>query len=160
MVGGELDPLLFIPLPVSGPVPPPGSRSRRSSPWRTTPGVRAVSLRPSPVPSRPAGRIQPEGPTRGSGVSSWPGPTMSASPGCRLHRSTSPNTSRPWWGSRCCNGAAGGARSVPRVTSGGQKTGCPNRGLHVGTTGEITWSAALDGPDCRIPGRGGNGSAQ
>ena len=51
--GGELDPLLFIPLPVSGPVPPPGSRSRRSSPWRTTPGVRAVSLRPSPVPSRP-----------------------------------------------------------------------------------------------------------
>ena len=25
-----------------------------------------------------------------------PGPTMSASPGCRRHRWTSPNTSRPW----------------------------------------------------------------
>ena len=64
---------------------------------------------------------------------------------------------------RCClrsSTVGGRVRPVPLVTSGGQKTGCPNRGLHVGTTGEITWSAALDGPDCRIPGRGGNGSAQ
>ena len=30
-----------------------------------------------------------------------------------------------------CHGAAGGARSVPRVTSGSQKTGCANRGRHV-----------------------------
>ena len=32
----------------------------------------------------------------------------------------------------------------PRVTSGSQKTGCANRGLHVWATGEITWSAALN----------------
>ena len=38
---------------------------------------------------------------------------------------------------------AGGARPVPRVTSGGQKTGCPNRGPQVWTTGESTPSAAL-----------------
>ena len=29
---------------------------------------------------------------------------------------------------------ADGVRSVPRVTSGSQKTGCANRGLHVWTT--------------------------
>ena len=67
----------------------------------------------------------------GSSVSSWPRPAMPASSGCRLHRWTSPNTSRPWWGSRSFHGAADGARSVPRVTSGGQKTGCPNRSLVV-----------------------------
>ena len=72
----------------------------------------------------------------GSSVSSWPRPAIPASSGCRLHRWTSPNTSRPWWGSRSFHGAADGARPVPRVTSGGQKTGCPNRGLHVWTTGE------------------------
>ena len=99
--------------------------------------------------------MRPEGPTRGSGVSSWPGPMMPASPGCRLHRWTSPNTSRPWWGSRSFHGAAGGARPAPRVTSGGQKTGFANRGLHVWTTGESTWSAALGGRDCRISEGGG-----
>ena len=31
---------------------------------------------------------------------------------------------------------AGGARPVPRVTSGSQNTGFPNRGVHVWTTGE------------------------
>ena len=50
------------------------SRHRRSSP------------RPSPVPSRPAGRMRPEGPTRGSGVSfvAWAGdadvPRLPAAP--------------------------------------------------------------------------------
>ena len=82
------------------------SRRRRSSPWWSRPSVQAVSPRPSPVPSRPAGRMRPEGPTRGSGVSSPPGPTMPASPGCRRHRWTPPNTSRPWWGSRSFHGAA------------------------------------------------------
>ena len=76
-------------------------------------GVRAVSPRPAAAPSRPTSRIRPEGPTRGSGVSSLPGPTMTASPGCRRYRWTSPNTSRPWWGSRSFHGAAGGARSIP-----------------------------------------------
>ena len=76
-------------------------------------GVRAVSPRPAAAPSRPTSRIRPEGPTRGSGVSSPPGPTMPASPGCRRYRWTSPNTSRPWWGSRSFHGAAGGARSIP-----------------------------------------------
>ena len=93
----------------------PRSRSRRSSPWPTTPGFRAVSLRPSQVPSRPAGRIQPEGPARGSGVCSWPGPAVPASPGCRRHRWT-PNTSRP---------------RLPPVTSGSQKAGCANRVFSV-----------------------------
>ena len=76
-------------------------------------GVRAVSPRPAAAPSRPTSRIRPEEPTRGSGVSSLPGPTMTASPGCRRYRWTSPNTSRPWWGSRSFHGAAGGARSIP-----------------------------------------------
>ena len=35
---------------------------------------------------------------------------------------------------------------TPPVTSGSQKTGCPNRNLGVWTTGESTPSAALDGP--------------
>ena len=84
------------------------SRRRRSSPWWSRPSVQAVSPRPSPVPSRPAGRMRPEGPTRGSGVSSPPRPTMPASPGCRRHRWTPPNTSRPWSGSRSFHGAADG----------------------------------------------------
>ena len=40
---------------------------------------------------------------------------------------------------RCClRSSTAGRRglSCPRVTSGGQKTGCPNRGVHVWTTGE------------------------
>ena len=64
---------------------------------------------------------------------------------------------------RCClrsSTIGGRGPFCPPVTSGGQKTGCPNRNFTVWTTGEITWSAALDGPDCRIPGRGGNGSAR
>ena len=65
-----------------------------------------------------------------------PRPLSPESSGCRLHRWTSPNTSRPWWGSRSFHGAADGVRPGPRVTSGGQKAGCPNRGLHVWTTGE------------------------
>ena len=140
---GQLSLLDLGPLILESPVGPPRadgspfprSRSRWSSPWRTTPGVRAVSLRPSPVPSRPAGRIQPEGPARGSGVCSWPGPAVPASPGCRRHRWT-PNTSRP---------------RLPPVTSGSQKTGCANRGLHVWTFGEETPSTALGGPVRNIP---------
>ncbi len=62
------------------------SRHRRPSPRWSDRSVRAVSPRPSPALSRPAGRMRPERPTRGSSVSSWPGPAMSASPGCRLHR--------------------------------------------------------------------------
>ena len=90
------------------------------------------------------GRIQPEGPARGSGVSSWPGPAMPASPGCHRHRWTSPNTARPRWRrapvlQRC----ARGARSVPPVTSGGQKTGCASRGFHVWSTDELTVPADM-----------------
>ena len=48
-----------------------------------------------------------------------------------------------------------GARSVPRVTSGSQKTGCANRGLHVWTIGEFTPSAALGGRDRGISEGGG-----
>ena len=39
----------------------------------------------------------------------------------------------------------------PGVTSGSQKTGCANRGLHVWTTGEITPSAV-----CWLPLRTGS----
>ena len=55
------------------------SRHRRPSPRRSDRSVGAVSPRPSPAPSRPAGRMRPERPTRRSSVSSWPGPAMSAS---------------------------------------------------------------------------------
>ena len=129
------------PLILESPVDPPRadgslfphSRSRRSSPWRTTPGVRAVSLRPSPVPSRPAGRIQPEGPTRGSGVSSWPGPAMPASPGCRRHRRTSPNTSRPRSGGAPVLQRCGrrGPFCPPGYVRQSAKTGFANRNFGV-----------------------------
>ena len=57
---------------------------------------------------------------------------------------------------RC--GHSGKKNTAPGVTPGSQKTGCANRGLHVWTVGESTPSAALDGPDCRIPGRVASGA--
>ena len=121
------------------------SRRRRSSPWWSRPSVQAVSPRPSPVPSRPAGRMRPEGPTRGSGVSSPPGPTMPASPGCRRHRWTPPNTSRPLVGEPVFPRCGRRGSFCPQVTAGGQKTGCANRNLHVWTTGKAPRSRPWEG---------------
>ena len=64
----------------------------------------------------------------------------------RESRSPTPGTERSRSSCFCHAGRqqlADGARSAPRVTSGGQKTGCPNRSLHGWTTGESTPSAAL-----------------
>ena len=55
---------------------------------------------------------------------------------------------------RCCLRSSTARRqgpSVPRVTSGGQKTGCPNRGLHAWTAGESTSAAALAGGTAGFP---------
>ena len=60
------------------------------------------------------------------------------------------------WKERCClrsSTIGGRGPSCPPVTSGGQKTGCANRGLRVWTTGESTLSAGLGGPLRRIPRR-------
>ena len=46
-----------------------------------------------------------------------------------------------------------GKNTAPGFTSGGQRTGCANRGLRVWTTGESTLSAGLGGPLRRIPRR-------
>ena len=57
----------------------------------------------------------------------------------RESRSPTPGTERSRSSCFCHAGRqqlADGARPVPRVTSGNHKTGCPNRGLHVWTTGE------------------------
>ena len=104
-----------------------------------------VSPRLSPVPSRPAGRMRPERPTRGSSVSSWPGGRRSPRPlaaGCTGRPRRIPHGPGEA-GRGSCHGAAGGAGSASPVTSGGQKTRCANRGLHVRTPSESTLSAAL-----------------
>ena len=61
------------------PIPPGQFSLPDLGPRSPDPGPE-VSPSPSPVPSRPAGRMPPEGPTRGNGVSSWPGPAMAAAP--------------------------------------------------------------------------------